>query len=296
MAKLNSTEQKILKEVSDWKNTGPGFLSLASHLASKPLIWATDKFVPEDVQNRMGGVGEQVIEKLQDISQWTVSKEEVLKSINEFELGGQTITDLKRATVFDLIHISDEFTKQNTRLAAAEGFGCGLLGWPGLIADMPALFTLSFRLIYQHALCFGYETEEAEDDPDHEPFEIGYMLRIFRVATASSLEDKKAALEDLVGFEEHHPKGSARVGGDYARKQIGKSAGINLSRVLINQIVKQTFGRKAITSIPGVGAVLTAGFNYSYVSDIGKTASMVYRERFLLDKAGRKKVVNVKVE
>lgn len=295
MAKLNSTEQKLLKEVEAWKNSGPGFLNMATHVATKPLLWATDKLIPSEIQDKIGAVGERMIEKLQDVSQWSVSQEDILKAVKQFEIESDTIIDLKKATVFDLIHVSEEFTKYNTRIAAAEGFGTGLLGWPGLVADLPALFTVSFRLIYQTSLSFGYPIEESHD-PDLEPFEVGYMLRVFRIATASNYAAKQEALEELVAFEEQHPHGVARVGGDFARKQIGKSAGINMSRILINQIVKQTFGRKAITSIPGIGAVMTAGFNYNYVSDVGKTASMIYRERFLLDKAGRKKVVNVTID
>ena len=295
MAKLNSTEQKLLKEVESWKSTGPGFLNVATHIATKPLIWAADKLIPADAQDKIASVGEKIVEKLQDVSQWTVSEEEVLKSIREFEIETDTIIELKKASIFDLIHISEEFTKYNTRLAMAEGFGTGLLGWPGLIADLPALFTLSFRLIYQTSLCYGYPLQPSED-PDVEPYEVGYMLRVFRVATASNFAAKEEALEDLGNFEETHPQGLTRVGGDFARKQIGKSAGINLSRILINQIVKETFGRKAITSIPGIGAVLNAGFNYYYVNDVGKTAAMLYRERFLLDKQGRRRVVNVSID
>lgn len=295
MAKINSTEQRLLKEVEQWKNSGPGFLNVLTHLATKPLLWAADKVIPAEAQDKMESVGEKIIEKLQDVSQWTVSEEEVLKSIREFEIDTDTIVELKKASVFDLIHVSEEFTKYNTRIAAAEGFGTGLLGWPGLIADLPALFTLSFRLIYQTSLCYGYAYEK-EEESEYEPYEIGFMLRVFRVATASNGTTKKEALDDLADFQEHHPNGISRVGGDFARKQIGKAAGINLSRIIINQIVKETFGRKALTSIPGVGAVLTAGFNYYYVQDVGRAASMLYRERFLLDKQGRKKVVHVAVD
>ena len=48
--------------------------------------------------------------------------------------------------------------------------------------------------------------------------------------------------------------------------------------------------------IPGIGAVLTAGFNYYYVQDVGRTAIQIYQERFLLDKKGRKRVVTINVE
>jgi hypothetical protein len=295
MAKLNSTEQKLLQEIEDWKTTGPGFLNAATHVATKPLLWAAEKLIPADIQDKLGGVGEKITEKLQDASQWTVREEEVLKATKEFEIDSATILELQNASVFDLNHVAEEFVKFNTRLAAAEGFGTGLLGWAGLLADLPALFVLNFRMLYQISLSFGYKVEAASEDGE-EPFEVGYMLRIFKIATSSSREAKEVALAELKQYEEDHPDGISRVGSDFTRKQLGKNAAINISRILINQIVKETLARKAITSIPGIGAVLTAGFNYYYVHDVGRTAIMIYQERFLLDKKGRRKVVTIDVE
>ncbi|MFM2376169.1 MAG: hypothetical protein RLZZ165_1266 [Bacteroidota bacterium] len=295
MAKLNSTEQKLLQEIEDWKAKGPGFLNAATHLATKPLRWAAEKLIPGDIQDKMGNVGERIAEKLQDASQWTVREEEVLQATKEFEIDSTTILELQNASVFDLNHVAEEFVKFNTRLAAAEGFGTGLLGWAGLLADLPALFILNFRMLYQISLSFGYKVE-ATSEGGEEPFEIGYMLRIFKIATASSGDAKTAALAELRQFEDDHPDGIARVGSDFTRKQIGKNAAINISRIIINQIVKETLARKAVTSIPGIGAILTAGFNYYYVQDVGRTAIMIYQERFLLDKKGRKRVVTIDVE
>lgn len=295
MAKLNSTEQKLLSEIEEAKEKGPGFLNTATHVATKPLLWAGDKIIPAEIKDKASVVGEKIAEKLQDASQWTVSEEEVLKATKQFEIDGNSILELQKASVFDLTHVAEEFVKFNTRLAAAEGFGTGLLGWAGLLADLPALFVLNFRMLYQISLSFGYKVEPPKEEGD-EPFEIGYMLRIFKIATASSKDTKAAALEELKQYEDEHPDGISRVGGDYTRKQFGKNAAINISRIIINQIVKETFARKAITSLPGIGAVLTAGFNYYYVQDVGRTATMIYQERFLLDKKGRRKIVTIDVE
>lgn len=304
MAKLNSTEKKLLNEVDDWKGSGPGFLSRATNLATKPIVWAADKIIPQSAKDAMGGVSDKIVDKLQDISQWTVSEEDVLSQTKEFEINSETILELKNASVFDLIHFSENFTKNNSRIAAAEGFGTGLLGWPGLIADLPALFTLSFRLIYQTSLCFGYAMDKVPEGEEAESFEMGYMLRIFQIAAASTREKKMRGIEELRKYEDKHPQFVKRdglveyghQGSDYLREQVGKTLGVNLSRILINEIIKETFSRKAFTSIPGIGAVLTAGFNYYYVQDVGQTASFIYRERFLLDKQGRPKIISVPID
>ncbi|MCB9232881.1 MAG: EcsC family protein [Bacteroidia bacterium] len=297
MAKLNSSDKQILEDIALWKSNGPGFFSQATEFISKPISWAGDKLIPEEVKSQMGRLTETIVDKLHDLSKWTVKEEEVLKATREFEIDSDTIIALKKASIQDLDHVSEKFIKTNCQLGAAEGFGTGLIGWPGLIADLPALFTLCMREIYQISLCYGYAIDEHGPESAQAEFEIGYMLRIFRVATASTKVEKTKALLDLKDFEvEFNPEVSQDLGNDYARKQIGKSAAINLSRMIVNEIIRQTLARKAVTFIPGIGAVLTAGFNYAYISDVGQAAFMLYRERFLLDKKGRKQVINIEID
>lgn len=296
MAKLNSAEQQILKDISDWKDSGSGFLNTLTHITSKPILWAGDKLIPDSAKETLGQASEKVVDQLQDLSTWTVNEEEVLKATREFEIDSDTILELKKASVFDLETVGKKFIGQNSKLAAAEGFGTGLIGWAGLVADLPALFTLAFRTLYQISLCYGYPVVE-QDGESPDEFEIGFMLRIFRVATASNSSEKEQALLDLADYEsEQRGDVTHKLTGDFTAKQISKNAAINISRMIINQIIKQTFARKAITSIPGIGAVLTAGFNYSYIKDVGEAADMIYKERFLLDKKGRKKIVNIEID
>lgn len=296
MAKLNSAEKKILEEIAIWKAEDPGFINKATQVMSKPLVWASSKIIPDDVKENLSKVTETIVDKLQDASAWTVNEEEVLKATKEYEIASDTILELKKASVHDLDSVVEKFIKTNAQLAAAEGFGTGLIGWPGLIADLPALFTLAFRCIYQTSLCYGFPIS-FEEEGGNKDFEVEYMLRVFRVATSSNKVEKTKALLDLKDFEtEYDEEVYNEVGTDYTLKHISKSVTINVSRMIINQIVKQTLARKAITSIPGIGAVLTAGFNYAYLEDVGKTANNLYRERFLLDKKGRQKIINIEID
>jgi hypothetical protein len=295
MAKLNSAEETVIKEINLWKAEEPGFLSKATHFISRPLVWAGDNLVPDEVKNKMSDLTEQVMAKLQDVSQWSVKPEEVLKATREFEINSETIVELRQASLFDLDHVAQGFNKTNSQMAAASGFGTGLIGWAGLVADLPALLALSFRNIYQISLCYGYDLTSGEEK--QQEFEVGYMLRILRIAATSSQEDKLAALNDLKDYEmSHFENVTADLGHSFARKQFTKVAAIQVSNMIINEIVSHTLARKAVTSLPGIGAVLTAGFNYMYVKDVGQTAFMLYRERFLLDKKGRQKIVSIAID
>ncbi len=294
MAKLNSAEQNILEEIAVWKTNGPGFLNRATNFVSKPLVWAGGKLIPDNVKGSLGKVTETVVEKLQDLSKWTVKEDDVLKRTKEFEIDSETILALKKASVHDLDHVAEGFIRQNAQFAAAEGFGSGIIGWPGLIADLPALFTLSMRTLYQISLSYGYRVDEENGNQD---FEIGYMFRIFKIATAAEKVEKTKGLLDLKDFESSfNDEVEQSVGNDYTTKQVSKSAAIQLSSLIIREIIEQTFTRKLVTLAPGIGAVLTGGFNYAYVNDVGKAAFMLYRERFLMDKKGRKKVINIEID
>lgn len=287
MAKLNSTEQQILKNIDKWKAESPSFLSRATSFIAKPINWASDKFVPESVKSKMNDLSEKVLEKLQNVSSWMVNRNEVLKATKEFEIDSETILQLKKASIHDLDHVAEDFIKKNKLQAAAEGFGSGLLGWPGLIADIPMLFIFCFKMINQISLSYGYDPEEDEE------IETVFMLYILKIATAANRTDKMKAILNLKDFEESVSK---NLGADYTVKQFSKNAAIQVSKTIIKEIIINTFNRKAIALVPGIGAIFSGGFNYAYVGDVGEAAFMLYRERFLLDKKGREKIINIEID
>ncbi len=294
MAKLNASEIKILNDIAAWKGQAPGFLSRATDFISRPINWATSTLIPDFVKQGMGGIVEVIAEKLQDASLWTVNKEEVLRSTKEFDIDSETIVELQKASIHDLDHISEKFISENRRYATLSGVGTGMVGWPGLIADLPTLFMISIRTIYQIGLCYGYEM--SSESPEKQEFEMEFVMRIFKTATASSVAEKQKALAELKDFEISHQEVFQSVGGDFTSKQVSKNAANFLSQRLIKEIVEQTISKKAAGLVPGIGAIFNAGFNYVYLKDVGETAFMLYRERFLSDKKGRQKVIIVDIE
>ncbi len=297
MAKLNSTEVKIIDEIAAWKAEGPGFLNRATEVVSKPFSWLTDKLVPDTVKDSGSSIAETIAEKLKDVSHWSVKPEDVLIATKEFDISADSILALKKASIHDLDHVAQKFTEGNTRVATLSGIGTGLVGWPGLIADLPTLFMLSMRSIYQISLCYGFD-HNGENGTDWErAFETQYMMRVFKIATCSDKVQKQRALGELKDFEAGRDEELQHdIGGDYATRQIGKNASSFISQRIIREIVEQTISKKAAALVPGLGAVFSAGFNYVYLRDVGDAAYMLYRERFLLDKKGRKKTIRIDIE
>lgn len=296
MAKLNASELRILDEIAQWKADNPGFLNRATDFVSKPISWLTEKLTPEEVKTSVGGLTEKIVEKLQDASQWTVRPQDVLEASREFEVTAQSIADLRKASIHDLDHIAQKFIEQNTRAGALSGVGTGVVGWPGLIADLPALFLLSTRTIYQIALSYGFEAA-AEGEEQTRAFEMEYMMRVFKIATASDKVQKQKALAELKDFEAgRSSEVYSEVVGDYAAKSVGRNTASYVSRLIIKEIVERTIMKKAVGLVPGLGAIFSGGFNYVYLKDVGEAAFMVYRERFLLDKKGRTRTLMVEIE
>lgn len=300
MAKLNASELQIIDQIAGWKAESPGFLNRATDTVAKPLGWLADKLTPENVKTSAGGVVETVVEKLQDFSQLTVDREEVLKATREFEIEAQTVLELKKATIHDLDHVAQSFIGDNSRMGAVTGVGTGLVGWPGLIADLPTLFMLAMRTIHQIGLCYGFDIEPVQPAEGESPeavraFEVEYMMRVFKVATAADKVQKQKSLAELKDFELGRADAVA-VGSDFATRQVGKNAASYVSRIIIKEIVERTITKKAVGLVPGLGAVFSAGFNYVYLKDVGEAAYMLYRERFLQDKKGRSKVITVEID
>ncbi|MCI4668688.1 MAG: EcsC family protein [Bacteroidia bacterium] len=304
MAKLNSSESKILDEIAKWKASNPSFLNKSTDFVAKPISWLTEKLTPEDVKGSVGGVTEKIVETLQDMSKWSVNPQDILNATKEFEINAATITDLRKASIHDLDHVSESQIESNTRMATASGVGTGLaslagpiVGWAALLADLPALFTFSTRTIYQVALCYGYDPNSPELSPQEKAFEMEYMMRIFKVATSSDKVQKQKALGELKDFEAgRYSNHFDEILGDFTKKQISKNATSYISRMIIKEIVERTITRKAVGLVPGLGAVFSGGFNYVYIKDVGNAAFMLYRERFLLDKKGRKKTIKIEID
>ena len=297
MAKLNSQEEQILNEVARWKGRKPSFLNRATEVVSRPITWLTENIIPDNVRTGAGDVTETIAQKIQDLSQLTVDKESVLRATKEYEIDSDTVLELRKASIFDLDNISQQFISHNTRMATLSGVGTGLVGWAGLLADLPTLFLLSLRTIHQIAICYGYDLEEGDGNPGFRDFEMGYMMRVFKVATSADVTQKQRGLAELKEYEfGREVELSSAVGGDFAARQLGKNATSFVSQRIIKEIVEQTISKKAAALIPGLGAIFSAGFNYVYLKDVGEAAYMLYRERFLLDKRGRKRVINIEIE
>jgi hypothetical protein len=297
MAKLNSSENKILDEIAAWKAGQPSFLNRATDFVSRPVNWLTAKIVPEGVKGNVSEVTENVVERVQDLSQWTVDANNILVETQEFGIEAGSIGDLRKCSIHDLDNVAQSFIEGNTRVGTVSGIGTGLVGWAGLLADLPALFTLSLRTIHQIALCYGYDVYSDEQGEKVKAFEMQYMMQVFKIATAAEKVQKQRSLSELKDLEAGRMSDIyGEVMGDFTTKQFSRGATSFASRFIIKEIIERTITKKAVGLVPGLGAIFNGGFNYVYLKDVGEAAYMIYRERFLLDKKGRQRIISVDID
>ena len=68
MAKLNSAEETIIEQIDKWKADDPAFVTRITHTLSQPLVWAADKFIPDDVKGGLGKLTEGIANQIQNLS------------------------------------------------------------------------------------------------------------------------------------------------------------------------------------------------------------------------------------
>lgn len=153
------------------------------------------------------------------------------------------------------------------RFATVQGGVTGVTGAPGLIADVPSLYFLLFRMVHQVAVCLGF--------PAHTPAEKRYLLQVVNVGHHLELRDRRCALLELEQMESELELKSESAE-DLQRTLLAKSVQL-LARKLASTLVQ----RKAAQSVAFVGGAVGAVINRQLTEDVGLTALHAYRRRFL---------------
>ncbi len=162
----------------------------------------------------------------------------------------------------------------NIGYAATEGGATGGLGFSGLAADVPALFTILLRLIQEIATCYGYKlTRDGEGE---------YVLQILRAGSAANAKVKIEFVIALKELEQILIQISwKKMSAELAAKHISKLSLLAAMRQFAKSLGIQITKRKALQLVPIVGAIVGASLNATLANDIGRAAYMSYRRRWM---------------
>jgi len=266
--------EEAKEEIQKWESSGPGFLAQVGDAILWPVQKAAEMLIPKAVQEMVGKALIGFLEGLSKASAWTVSADAVRRRVAA-----------RRKACHHGLKASDEAAKHywawNVSYAIAEGGVTGVTGLPGLVADIPALFTICLRCIQQIAHCYGYDTSE--------DLEREYVMHILRTGSTG---DIKAKMEFLIGLKQVEQVllkvTWKKMNEALARKEISRLSLLAAIRQFAKTLGIQITKRKALQMVPAVGGLVGASFNGTFVNDVGRAAYMSYRRRFIDEHKGKR--------
>lgn len=263
-------EIDAMEEIKKWELSGRGAVATALDIIGKP-VEVLFNAVPGSVKATIGNSIMGFLEMLKDISYWTYSDRAILKAARSSGIDAASISDLAGHNLRELDGIARRFFNSNKIMAALEGAGCGLGGFALIAADIPALFTISFRSIQQIGSSYGFDMRD--------PVMFPVIMQIFIAGSGSSPAIKTSALAEI------HAAARSLARETAVKKIAGKANG-RIMRDLINRgseslsvhLTENISKRKMSQALPLVGAAVGAGFNYWFMCNIVLSAYMIFRK------------------
>lgn len=271
----------VKTELAHWEKRKPGYIADVANFILTPFLRLVEKIVPDAIQDTIAKGIQVSLAGLHHLSKKTLYKGKINEEIDALM---EQYSD-EWPDFFDVELMSRDTEAKNVwnwhcAYATIEGAGSGVMGLPGLAADIPLLMSISLREIQSISLCYGY-------DPNSD-LEKEYILQILNTASATDLGTKQAAMITLKQCEQILLKVTwKKMAESAATKEISKTAFLYALREFAKQLGIRLTKRKLLQMIPVIGALIGGAFNYIYVKDIGETAYMCYRRRFLEEKTKR---------
>lgn len=261
-------------EIRKWEQEGPGYLAQVGDFLLWPAQKAAEVLIPDGVHEAVGKAIQGFLLGLGGVSNFTVNRDSIISGVDKRR--GQKTDFTSRLKASD--EQANACWNWNVGYGAAEGAGAGALGLLGLAADIPALFTICLREIQEIALCYGYDVTTPEEKE--------YMLQVLRTGSTGDIKAKMEFLIMLKQIEQILLKVSwKKMTSDLAAKQISLLSLLAAVKQFAKSLGFQLTKRKALQTVPFIGALFGASFNATFVNDIGRASYMCYRRRFIAEHA-----------
>ncbi|MGV8027392.1 MAG: EcsC family protein [Anaerolineaceae bacterium] len=277
---LNEEETKVLGEIDAWtRKKEDNVFTNAMKVIEKPIESAYD-LIPSDLKESIGMAIAGALSMLRDSSRYTISPDSITEKVSK-KLGCSMtgLKDIKSIDIRSLDMCATECINFNKCCAAVEGGGTGVAGWLGLIADIPTLYGLIFRLIQEISICYGYQVDTPEEKI--------HILKILEYGHAMEDATKRAGLVEIQSIQV-----AIRHGVPW--RDIEKNVFVKALRELAKKLGINLTKRKLAQTLLIIGAIVGASVNYIMLQDIGTLAYYAYRLRFIRDRAEERKAAGIK--
>ena len=255
---LDHYEIEQTTKIHEWKTEKPGLVSETVGMVLKPLNWAVDLFIPHKAVTA-------ALDLANAAARLTADSRDLLRDANV-----ETFHELRALPLEKCDVLANNVHNWAIAMATGEGAAAGALGLLAIPADIPALVFLSLRTVHKIGLCYGYELNGEN--------ERQFTYAVLQAASANSVEEKIAALAilreariALLNIAWKNMSALGVQGALIAARNLAKQLGINISK------------RKALQTIPVIGAGIGAAVNGSYINDIGWASRRAFQERKLVD-------------
>lgn len=264
MKRLTKYEKDQVNAIAKWKKEEPSVVSKAVGFVLEPLAWLVDKVVPETAVRGALECSNTMAKLLTDTKD--VIRDGCVSSIDELRTKDLKLSD----------KMADEVHNWAIGVAVVEGAGTGVFGLPGAAADVPAIITLALRTIHKVGVCYGYECSSDLDK--------NFVLGVMAISGANSIAEKVSALATLRSIEVMLAKVTwTKMAEKAAQNQLSKEAALISIKNLAKQLGYNITKRKALASIPFIGAAVGGSVNGWYIKEVGWAARRAFQERWLVE-------------
>ena len=264
--RLTADERDARRAIDSWAQSMNSPVSQLINWAMQPVDWMLERTVSGEVLNRAEDLTAEALSQLSDMSARTGVLETVRSDAHEQGLDIEQVEDLRHESLEVLDPLARTRMQQNALIAALQGGGTGLGGAALIVADIPLLFTINFRVIQTISACYGF--------PMHDPAYRPLVLAIFTAAASGSRAARADALREAsvaaAALVHDHPYSGRRTGSFHEQ-----------NRHVPREIAKALVRRKLGQLIPLAGAAVGAGVNYWFTKATAKTAFMCSRALYL---------------
>lgn len=257
-------EQAVLERIRRWQAEAPGPAARGFAVAAGPATRAMQSMVPVSAFRRALAAADDAGRRVAD-----------LRSVLKLA-GVATLAELAAA---DLPHCDAVANRVRRRAMAAAGTGgivFGVVGAPGMVADVSALLVLALRTIHRIAACYGRELADGAD--------ARLAIGVFALASANTLAEKQAALRALAdpGPAVELADAAWRDGIERAaERELAKEAAVLSLQNLARQLSLNLGWRKAGGALPVIGAAVGGSVNAWYLHDLSRTAQFCFQAAWL---------------
>lgn len=262
--KMTSYEYNEYEQIIKWQNEEPSVVSQTINGVLKPVSWLIGKIVPPKAIQGALTAFDGLADLLTDSDD--IKRDGGVNNVEELRHKDLQLSDKLANNVHNWAY----------GIAATEGVVTGAMGLPGLIADIPSLITMSLRVIHKIGLCYGYDCITQTDKK--------FVYSILSTAGSNSVKEKAASISTLHAINKTVAKVTWKK---MAEKAAENKFGIEALILAIKQLAKQLeiniTKRKALQSIPFLGAGIGAALNIAFINDVAWAARRAYQERWLLE-------------